>query len=44
MKKILLIEDEKNIVQIVRDMLEDNGFFVTAKKDWIWRCPRSLIL
>ncbi|MFC1570678.1 response regulator transcription factor [Candidatus Omnitrophota bacterium] len=30
MKKILLIEDEKNIVQIVRDMLEDNGFFVSV--------------
>ena len=30
MKKILLIEDEKNIIQIVRDALEDEGFFVSV--------------
>ncbi len=30
MKKILLVEDEKNIVQIVRDVFEDNGFFVSV--------------
>jgi len=30
MKKILLIEDEKNIVQIVRDAFEDNDFFVSV--------------
>ena len=30
MKKILLIEDEKNIIQIVRDAFEDNGFFVSV--------------
>ncbi|MBF0252462.1 MAG: response regulator transcription factor [Candidatus Omnitrophica bacterium] len=30
MKKILLIEDEKNIVQIVCDVFEDNGFFVSV--------------
>jgi DNA-binding response OmpR family regulator len=33
MKKILLIEDEKNIVQIVRDALEDDGFFVSVATD-----------
>jgi len=33
MKKILLIEDEKNIVHIVRDALEDNGFFVSVATD-----------
>lgn len=33
MKKILLIEDEKNIVQIVRDALEDNDFFVSVATD-----------
>lgn len=33
MKKILVVEDEKNISQIIRDALEDAGYIVTAARD-----------
>jgi DNA-binding response OmpR family regulator len=35
MKKILIVEDERHIVSVVRDALENEGFFVLTARDGI---------